>query len=96
MGNNIGELLNQRWKIDARHSLYHKDGTWYHQLRRFPGALCDPFGYILFSTEYAFRNCANLKIDKDVNVKGHISEIPGYKRVSDTDVLPWHIMCSHI
>jgi len=86
MGRDIGELLNQCWKIGARHSLYHKDGTWYHQLKRFPGALCDPYGYVLFTTEQDFRNCANLKIDKDVNVKGHISKIRGYTRVPDTSV----------
>ncbi len=78
---NIGELLNQRWKIGAQHALYHKDGTWYHQLTNFPGALCDPFGYVLFSNETEYRGCTKLRIDQDVNVSGHISEIPGYVRV---------------
>jgi 5-methylcytosine-specific restriction protein A len=86
MGYNIGERLNHRWKIGARHALYHKDGKWYHQLTRFPGALCDPFGYVLFKTENEFRNCSKLRIDQDVNVNGHISEISGYTRVPDTEV----------
>ncbi len=81
MGQRIGDLLNRRWKIGARHSLYHKDGTWYHQLTRFPGALCDPFGYILFCTESEFKNCPKLRINQDVGVMGHISEISGYVRV---------------
>lgn len=81
MGANIGELLNRRWKIGAQHALYHKDGTWYHQLTKFPGALCDPFGYVLFSSELQFRNCSKLRIDQDVNVNGHISAVPGYIRV---------------
>jgi 5-methylcytosine-specific restriction enzyme A len=85
MGSDIGELLNQRWNIGARHALYHKDGKWYHQLNRFPGVLCDPFGYVLFKTELDFKNCKKLRIDQDVNVNGYLSEIPGYIRVSDDE-----------
>ena len=81
MPRGIGELLNRRWRIGARHALYHKDGTWYHQLRNFPGALCDPFGYVVFHTEHEFRTCPRLRIDQDVNISGHISQVPGYVRV---------------
>ncbi len=77
----IGELLNRRWKIGARHALYHKDGVWYHVLNSVPGALCDPDGYVLFETERDFRSCSRLRIDQEVNVQGHISEISGYVRV---------------
>src|ERR1700722_20631699 len=52
LGNRIfsGRLLNQKWGIGARHALYHKDGHWYNNLERFPGALCDPRGYVKFET----------------------------------------------
>lgn len=80
----IGALLNSRWKIGARHALYHVDGTWYHQLTRFPGALCDPYGYVLFKTEDEFRHCPKLQIHQDVHIQGHISEIPGYVRVQES------------
>ena len=86
MGIRIGALLNKRWNIGARHALYHKDGTWYHQLTDFPGALCDPFGFVLFRTEAEFRGCTKLCIDQDVNLNGHISQVPGYVRVSDSEV----------
>ena len=46
-----GEMLNREWKVGARHALYHKDGTFYENLERFPGALFDPDGYILFKTQ---------------------------------------------
>ena len=82
----IGELLNQRWKIGAQHALYHKDGTWYNQLTRFPGALCDPFGYVLFRTESKFRDCAKLRIGQEVNVNGHLSQIEGYIRLPESEV----------
>jgi 5-methylcytosine-specific restriction protein A len=81
MGVQIGELLNRRWRLGARHALYHKDGVWYHQLRRFPGALCDPNGYVLFRTEAQFRSSPRLRIDQDVNVTGHLSQVAGYVQV---------------
>jgi len=42
--------LNGRWNVGARHSLYNKDGKWYHTLNEFPGALFDKNGYILFDS----------------------------------------------
>jgi 5-methylcytosine-specific restriction protein A len=86
MTSRVGALLNRCWNIGARHALYHKDGTWYHQLTAFPGALCDSFGYVLFQAEAEFRNCAKLRIDQDVNVSGHISEVTGYIRVPEAEV----------
>ena len=76
----IGAMLNRRWGIGAKHALFSSQGNWYHQLRDFPGALCDPDGYILFATERDFRECPYLQIKKDVNLDGCISRIPGYVR----------------
>ena len=75
-----GKFLDQLWNIGAKHTLYSQDGTWYHQLTRFPGALCDSEGYILFLTESAFRNCLFLRIKQDVGCRGGIQQIPGYVR----------------
>ena len=61
---------------------YIHDGRWYHPLKRFPGALFDRNGYILFETETDFRNCPHFSIGKDVSVpKPGISAVPGYVRV---------------
>lgn len=81
MPSHEGERLNRLWNVKARHALYHKDGTWYHVLRAFPGALFDPHGYILFRTESEFLKCRHLSIGEEVNVDGHISKIPGYIQV---------------
>jgi 5-methylcytosine-specific restriction protein A len=81
MGARIGQRLSQKWKLGVKHALYHKDGTWYHRLTRFPGALCDPFGYVIFKSEADFANCPYLRIGQDVAVKDHLSDIPGYVRV---------------
>ena len=77
---NKGQILNQEWKVDARHALYHKDGHWFNNLKYFPGALFDPEGYILFKTEKEYLDSPYLKIGKETNVPNGISSIPGYTR----------------
>ncbi len=77
---NRGNDLNREWKVGARHALYHKRGTWYMPLKRFPGALFDPNGYIRFETREAFEACSHIQIGERVNVAGGISRIPGYTK----------------
>lgn len=72
----------QRWNLNITHALYRKTGDWYHQLRRFPGALLDENGYVIFETEAAYRDCPQLRIKKDVSVPDGISSIRGYTTVS--------------
>src|SRR3970040_83287 len=36
-----GKQLNDEWKVGARHALFSRDGAWYENLERFPGALFD-------------------------------------------------------
>jgi hypothetical protein len=77
-----GARLNKQWGVGAAHALYIHDGHWYHPLKRFPGALFDENGYVVFQTEADFRNCPYLSIGKDVSVpKPGISAMPGYVRV---------------
>ena len=77
----IGRLLAREWGLKVSHALFDKDGMWYHQLKRFPGALLDPDGYVVFETRESFEGCRKLDIKKDIHVDGHLSEIPGYVRV---------------
>jgi len=76
-----GDILARRWKVVVRHALYHKDGTWYNNLKRFPGALFDPKGYVVFRTEEEYRRCPNVSIGEETNVRPHISSILGYVRM---------------
>jgi hypothetical protein len=76
-----GEYLNRKWNVNALHALYHYEGTFYEKLKKFPGALFDPNGYILFKTEQEYLNSHYLKIGKKLNVHSTISSIPGYKRM---------------
>ncbi|MBI5101853.1 MAG: hypothetical protein HZB33_08490 [Nitrospirae bacterium] len=78
-----GRTLNRKWGVNAQHALYRENGRWYHVLDRFPGALFDANGYVVFQTEHDFKACAYLSIGEEVNVKHFrgISEMPGYVRV---------------
>jgi hypothetical protein len=81
---NSGRNLNSKWKVGAHHALYSVDGTFYNMLRRFPGALFDSKGYILFKTQTEFNLYLVMHFyhssDK-INCPKGISSLPAYKRV---------------
>lgn len=78
---NSGQRLKEEWEIPARHVLYHKDGNYYNHLHRFPGALCDPDGYVLFKTEQEYKKSPYLQHGQQLHVPNGISSMPGYVRV---------------
>ena len=82
-----GEEYNRKWGIGAKQARYHKDGHFYGLLERFPAALCDPQGYVLFQTKEEYQ-----RLDPDYLGLGEkkctvrdraagISGIPGYIKV---------------
>ena len=76
-----GRFLKKKWNVEAKHALYREDGKWYHHLERFPGALFDFNGFIVFETKEEYEACGHLMHGKDLNVTGNgISGIPGYVR----------------
>lgn len=77
---NSGRTLNEQWKVNARHALYHKDGNYYNHLRYFPGALFDPYGYVLFKSESEYLKAASLQHGTQLHVPDGIASIPGYVR----------------
>jgi hypothetical protein len=70
---NSGDNLKRQWGIPAVQVRYPKDGTWFMPLERFPGALCDPNGYIVFQNEQEYQLSRYLEI-------GTTSECP-WRRV---------------
>lgn len=79
-----GRVLNKQWEVGARHALYRQDGEWYHVLKRFPGALFDANGYVVFETEVEYRRCPGMSIGSEKNwthVPAGISNLPGYVRM---------------
>jgi len=77
-----GRELNRKWNVGAQHALYSKRGTWYHLLERFPGALFDANGYVLFDSRRAHERCPHLNIGQELNVSGGISNIPDYIKMT--------------
>lgn len=87
-----GKELENRWGLDVQHALYRKTGDWYHELKKFPGALLDADGYVVFDSLEAFKTCAQLRTGKDSGRHGGwayaslgIKAIPGYVYVYATD-----------
>jgi len=75
-----GQQLNKEWGVGARHALFHKDGTWYNNLQRFPGALFDPEGYVLFKIEEEYLSSPYVSVGRQTNIPRGISSMPGYVR----------------
>ena len=76
-----GKVLAGRWKVDVSHALYHRDGTFFENLLRFPGALFDPNGFLVFKTREEYLRSPHLRIGQKLNVPGGISGVPGYKKM---------------
>lgn len=80
--------LNESWGVGAAQVRYSDDGHWYAALERFPAALFDAYGYLLFATEAEYRASPHLRIGKQINVRRPgISAVPGYVRVDESDPL---------
>ena len=77
-----GKQLNRDWNVGARHALFHRDGTWYNNLERFPGALFDPDGYVVFANKEELVGEPRVRVGKETNVRSGISSIPGYVRMT--------------
>ena len=75
------ERLKKKWGVAAVQVRYRETGNWYALLERFPAALFDQNGYILFPTEEAYRTAPGILIGKEIGFRKRkgISEMPGYK-----------------
>lgn len=57
-----GRALNEKWKVGAQHARYHGAGIWFHARERFPAALFDTTGYIVFDTKEDSATCPGVHI----------------------------------
>lgn len=76
-----GDYLNSHYGIGAKQARYREDGVWYHPLNKFPGALFDGNGYVLFDSQAQYEQCDSIKKGPDANhihVSEGISSLPGY------------------
>jgi hypothetical protein len=74
----IGPELNDKWHIGAQQAFFSSRGTWFHRLERFPGALCDPNGFVRFETEQEYLGCPSVAVGKETNVRKGICRLAGY------------------
>ena len=79
-----GKSLNLRYKLGARHALYHKDGMWFERLARFPGVYCDTRGYVRFENELQFVNDPRLAVGDKVNIRQTLASHPHYRLFTDS------------
>lgn len=82
---NSARKLQREWGVPIRHGLYHHDGAWYHHLTRFPAALFDPNGYVVFETKEEYLRHPQLAHGAHLHVEGGISSIAGYVRMNDRE-----------
>jgi hypothetical protein len=81
--------LNETWGVGAAQVRYSDDGHWYATLERFPAALFDAHGYVVFETEEEYRSSPHLRIGKQISVpRPGIAGVPGYVRIADADTMP--------
>lgn len=78
-----GKSLSREWGVRTLHALYSKDGTWYHHLKAFPGALFDDCGYVVFHTADEYEANPHLSHGKHLHVANGIASVPGYVRVAE-------------
>jgi hypothetical protein len=69
--------------LPYEHGLYKSDGGWFHHLTKFPGALFDANGYVLFNNKEEYLNNSRLQHGQDLNIKGGISSLNGYVKYTD-------------
>lgn len=85
-----GTDLIRRWKLPARQARFHRDGSWYESLDKFPAAYCDRNGYLLFGSFDDVRTTLGVRIEPSgqVWVPGGISGIAGYRKIDDPIIDP--------
>jgi hypothetical protein len=80
-----GKKINEILGLNAVHSLYSKDSSWYHSLSAFPGILFDPNGYVKFETEQQYLEHPSLQHRQDLHVTDGIDKLAGYIKFSTTE-----------
>lgn len=74
--------LMAAWNKPVAQARYSDGGHWYAPLNRFPAALVDANGYLLFDSEHEYRSSPHLALGKQISVpKPGISAVPGYVRM---------------
>jgi hypothetical protein len=79
-----GRVLSHKYSIGAKQSRYRETGDFYECLTKFPGALWDPDGYVMFETKEHYDRSPYLQIGVKLHVPGGIAAMPSYVRIKET------------
>lgn len=74
----IAKKINTNFNLEANHIFYFHQGTWYHNLKKFPGILVDRNGYVRFETEDDYINDSFLQHGTRLHIRDGISSMPNY------------------
>jgi HNH endonuclease len=75
-----GKTIAKNWNLAVTQARYSEWGNWYSRLTKFPAALIDANGYIVFENEAALLD-SGARLTEQINVKGGISILKGYVRM---------------
>ena len=78
-----GRDLSRKYGIGAKQSRYRETGDFYECLTKFPEALWDPDGYVLFETKEHYSRSPYLQIGAKLHVPGGIAAMPSYRRAKE-------------
>lgn len=85
----LAPRLNRDWGVGAKQARYRDTGDFYATLARFPAALFDRNGFLLFKTEEEYRSCSHIQFyPKLINIRNGICTVPGYVTVAKLDLPP--------
>lgn len=77
-----GAKLARDWGLNVAQARYSAWGNWYAPLTRYPAALLDAHGYVLFPNESTLQTHDKIKVTKQINVPSLISTLPEYIQVT--------------
>lgn len=84
-----GKYLASKYRIETQQALYRESGDWFHILERFPAALFDSKGYVLFKTREEYEafvtsgkgfGVNEYKTSNTLTISGGISSCDGYTK----------------
>lgn len=82
----FGRNLKKKWDLAVNSALFHRGGTWYNQPKRYPVALCDPDGYVVFDDKQSLESAPGVYSGKKINILAGISSFKDY-RLADNPVI---------
>jgi len=76
-----GTQLAAEEGLPVHQAYYHHEGTWYQRITRFPAALFDREGYVVFRSEDAYLKLPGVNVTQKTHIPKGLPSLPGYTRM---------------